>query len=289
MGKRDRTKPTVRRLDTRPKVIDALGIPTGPPDDAEEPEGLDPEQRMLWMFSRIAHTDSPHAGVPRSGVRRAYRLEDPSRPELLAEFAGILILHRKGRQLMERQPNEFEPLRWSERGDLRWFYFGEIVREDVGALAIGSLALHPWPNAPGAGFRGITQELLRAISPSAIVQAVASMPVIRRATELDDAGNLERIAVRVEPLVVGTPRRGRRPKSSDDQLRAYSQRYAELLEAGIGWGIHNHLGAAFGITPTQSAEWARRARQRGFLTKPGKGKAGGIAGPTNPSTTPKEK
>jgi hypothetical protein len=214
----------------------------------------------LEWFERISTTDSQAAPVPPSGVLPVYQLKDPERPELLAEFAGFLMLRREGKRLV-----------WSERGSLRWFYFGTLVRADDGSLVVGDLAVHPWSTADGAGFRGLTREVLAAISPTMIVEAVARTPVIsgRRGRE-----------IALTPLAPGASRRGRPPSLPHQVLGEYALRYLELLDRGKGRGIHTRLAEEFGLrSAAQSRELARRARAQGFLIGTGKGRAGGRPGP----------
>jgi hypothetical protein len=169
-----------------------------------------------------------------------------------------------------RRPSERIP--WSQRGDLRWFYYGELARADDGSLAVASLAVHPWPNAYGAGFRGVTRELLRAISPTAIVEAAAELRIVHRVSEDQ---------YRIEPVAEGVPRRGRRPSVDDNRMRAYALQYLARLEEGVGRGIHAKLASDFALPggAAESREWARRARKRKFLTATDQGRAGANPGP----------
>jgi hypothetical protein len=284
----DTPNPKVRRLDTADKARSALRIPTGPPDDPVEPEGLDPSARLEWQVMQMSGADTPLGGIPHSGIRVAYPIRDPDEPGLLAEFAGNLILHRKGKQLVERKPGN--PLPWKQRGERRWFYFGTIVREDLGAPAIGSLAVYPWPNASGAGFRGITREVLRAISPTGILRAATEFQVARRAPELDDPiGHPGQAAMRFERVIEGTPRRGRPPSVTDQQLNAYTHHYLSHVKQEAGW-IHQRLAEELGLLggAAESREWRRRARDRGFITESEPGRAGGKAGPRLEPIEPKE-
>jgi hypothetical protein len=259
-----------RRLDTDAKVRVQLHL-------AEEDEslGITGEQVAPDMFEITWSADGRrHIGIPGSRVVRAYPIEDTNHPHLLAEFAGYLIVRRIGKRLIERKD---EQLPWDERGGLRWYYYGEIVRDDDGSLAIGALTIRPWPDGLGARFRGITRELLRVISPTAIIQQVAQLHVVRPAPELADPGHT---AIRWEPVIEGTARRGRRPSVPEHELKRYARRYLALVNEGIGRGIHHRLADEFHITQAQSVEWTRRAKRHGFLNKGGtQGQAGATAGP----------
>ena len=250
-------------------------------DEPSAPPAID----MSVALDQISGHDSPLSGIPRSDEVVAYPISDPAHPWLLAEFAANLILHRNGKKLVERQLDDQPHGRpnWSDRGDLRFYYFGEIVHDDGGSLTIGALTIRPWPNASSAAFRGITMELLRAISPSAIVERVAKKPILRRAPEHDQPDQ-NGIAWAIEPILSGAPHRGRYPTISDERLKAYALRYLALSNEGIGRGIHKRLAAEFGITAETSREWTRKAKTRAFLSKDPKdagraGRAGALPGP----------
>lgn len=241
-----RAKPhTVRRLDTPEKVVSALGLPD--PDEEWHPPagGLTAEEFRELAGKRHVIFDW------NAGIMSAFPIEDPERPDVLAEFAGVLALGRQGRQLVP-----------SAQGPLRFFYFGTIARGPNGALELAGIALHPWPRDPGPGFRGVTREVLRMISPTEIVEAVAEWEVLRRISD-------RRWELRA---VVDGP--------SDDPLRLYAMRYLALQET-VGRGIHRRLAEEFGISPDGSREWTRRAKARGYLVTrdPGQGRAGALPGP----------
>jgi hypothetical protein len=256
--KRGPRRRTVRKLDTAAKVVDALRLPTGPADDWTPPPGY--VATAEDVREHVVGKDSPLSGWSESGVHSAFPIDDPRHPSQLAEFAGVLILRREGKQL-----------KWAERGSFRFYYFGTVIRADDGSLAVGDLAIHAWPNADRVGFRGLTREVLRAISPSAIVADVASFHDVRRTSKR---------TLEFRPLVDGAPRRGRRPSLSEETLRQYALRYLELLDQGVGRGIHARLAEEFELqNAARSRELARRARREGFLITTHKGRAGALPGP----------
>jgi hypothetical protein len=221
---------------------------------------------------------------------RAYPLPGlPGRPSIVAEFAGVLLLERFKSRLIT--PHERPQIPYSQRANLQWIYWGELVASPNGPLALGQLSIGPWPGAedelePGSEpFTGITSGLLRAIRPDKIIS-----DVLQRLETSEEWQNYlaetHHVAIPQDQqrLLRETLVRMRQPpklegrKYPDAHYRDVALIYLELLAQGHQRRIAVKLAEQLGITKQAARDWIHRARELGYLTPSQQGRPGGRAG-----------
>jgi len=214
----------------------------------------------------------------------------PGRPEVIAEFAAGLLLFRNGRRLALATPGQRPP--FSDRPNLRWICWGDLIVAPRGNLALSPLAIGPWPGAtqplePGSrGFDGITTDVLRAIRPDILIRATVD--------HLKDAAEWQQylaerhhyaipeehrrlLADALQRAGSPPPRDGR--SYPDEHYRDIARLYLDLLDQGHRRHITAELAQQLDIPTSTARNWIHRARTLGYLTPSRQGQPGAHAGP----------
>jgi hypothetical protein len=218
----------------------------------------------------------------------------PGRPDVIAEFAGILVLERIRGQLRAATPTSRLPR--TERANLQWIYWGDLITPPGGQLSIGHFAIAPWPGAEirleagATPFHGLSGDVLRALNPGQIVPKV-----IERLTTLEQwqrflAERYGRPAPKEQQALLRQAlqraRQARRVgrKYPDSHYRDIALIYLDLLDQGYRRGILIQLAEQLGIRRETARDWVHRARELGYLTTSQHGRAGAQPGPQLYST-----
>ena len=147
--------PPTGRITTLEEARRALSIPTS----------AAPEVLHVW-------------GVPNDHLV-AFRVSDQADPDLVAEFAALLVVHRDNGRLRGKPPGV--RLRLAEKGNSLWVAYGPIVKAIDKALVIGGLNLGPAFDLQAGkqgndAALGITAELLRLTQPQQAAQPKRRLP-----------------------------------------------------------------------------------------------------------------
>jgi hypothetical protein len=212
----------------------------------------------------------------------------PSRPHAVAEFAAELLLNRDGKRLRLAKPGE-RP-RFSERANLRWIAWGDLIATPGGHLALGPLSIAPYPGAttnlePGSPpYRGVTSEVLRAVPIERLIREIVAylQTVADWQQHLADTYGWAPPADQQQLLadaVKRTRSSTRRRKYPDDHYRDVALLYLQLLGQGQTSTPIAHLAKKLGVTTPTARNWVHRARQLGYLTQGSRGKPGAQPGP----------
>jgi hypothetical protein len=214
----------------------------------------------------------------------------PDRPHVVAEFAGELVLERRNGRLVPARPGTRLPFR--DRANLQWIYWGELLAATGGHLAVGPLAVGPWPGAVGhleptaTPFAGTTSDVLRTLKPAQIIRdAVTAIRMLdeRHSFLADRYGWPEPPEQR--HLLDQTTERLRRPhrrrgrKYPDSHYRTVALLYLDLLDQGGHRTILIRLAAQLDIPRATARDWVHRARELEYLTRSRQGRPGAQPGP----------
>jgi hypothetical protein len=205
----------------------------------------------------------------------AFLVIDRSEPDVVADFVQEKVTIRSGRNLVE-----FSDQR---KGRLtRWVLWGPLVESPDHVLVVGSLSIAPaLPETDrDVKARGVTTELLRLVSPAAIVSE--ALRLLRRGEHLSRSGE----QLRGQAIPVELQRAYKRLRklstvasgTSEDELRSIAERYCVLCARGLTRPLPQ-LAAEFGLTRDQARDRVRRARELHYLEPGRRGLAVGIPGP----------
>jgi hypothetical protein len=280
-----KTTPSKRRIDSYEQACRLLQAQPLEPSEGPLPEGGQFDQMTPAQFKQLAaHSLPPPIRVV------AFQLDpERSRPYAVAEFAAELLLERESKRLRLAEPGNRPP--FSERANLRWIVWGDLIAGPGGHLALGPLSIGPHPGAetalePGTPpYRGVTSEVLRAIPIERLIREIVSQ--LRRVADWQrhlagtygwqPSAEQQQFAdaiKRAEPDVSD-----RRRKYPDDHYRSVALLYLQLLAQGHGSKPIADLANKLGVTRTTARNWIHRARQLGYLTQGTRGKPGANAGP----------
>jgi hypothetical protein len=220
-------------------------------------------------------------GVPNDHLV-AVRVSDQADPDLVAEFAALLVVHRDNGRLRSKPTGV--PLRLAEKGNSLWVAYGPIVKAVDQALVLGALSLGPAFDQQAGDLGndaalGVTAALLRLISPNKLLsQSVDYLERYRRISTItahQAAAEHADSAPAADEQHVG---RGRRAVVSDELLAAMAMSYISLCRSGRRQPLPL-LAAQFGIDRRQARDRIHQARQTGWLTSGRARRAGGEPGP----------
>ena len=207
----------------------------------------------------------------------------PSRPEVIAEFAAELLLARTGRRLRLAEPGQRPS--FSDRANLRWLCWGDLIVAAHGNLAIAQLGIGPWPGAiqqlePGShDFNGITTDVLRTIHPETLIRAA-----VERLETIDNQQHYLAGRQQHDRSFADAMQRARSPRRDgrsypNEHYRDIALLYLNLLSEGHRRRVTTHLAQQLGVPPATARNWIHRARQLGYLTPSRQGQPGAHAGP----------
>ena len=257
-----------------------------------EPDPGPPRQKVVqfgegdWleeMRRAAAH------GLPHPFLLKAFPLPGlPGRPEVIAEFAAELLLARTGRRLTLAAPGQRPP--FSERANLRWIIWGDLIVASPGTLAIAPLSIGPWPGAaqqlePGSrGFNGVTTDVLRAIQPETLIRAtIEQLENIADWHQYLAERHNQRIPEEHRCVLTNALDRARRARDGrsypDDHYRDIALLYLQLLDQGHRRRITTELAQQLNIPTSTARNWIHRARQLDYLTPAQQGQPGAHPGP----------
>jgi hypothetical protein len=249
--------------------------------------GLSGRVRSLAEARAALRLPETPAGVKAAGVPAAtvcaFPVADPDQPELVAEFAALVVLARQGGRLVERRAGQ--RLRYAQKSTALWVVYGALVQATDGALVISALAIGPafagqLTDRGDDVAVGVTAELLRLLSPTTLLGAAVEY-LHRSRYWLQVA---ERLGA---PVMPERQRRAfrrlerarlRRSALSEQQIAEIAKRYLALYRSGMRRPLPQ-LANEFGISREQARDRVRRAREFGYLTAGTPGRAGAEPGP----------
>ena len=220
-------------------------------------------------------------GVPNDQLV-AFPVSDDADPDLVAEFAALLVVHRDHGRLGSKPAGV--RLRLAEKGNSLWIAYGPIVKATDEALVLGGLNLGPaFDQQAGKqgndAALGVTAALLRLISPNTLLsKSVDYLERYRRVSTItahQAAAEQPGSAPATDEQRVG---RGRRAVISDELLAAMAMSYIILCRNGCRQPLPL-LAERFGIDRSQARDRIHQARQQGWLTTGAERRAGGEPGP----------
>jgi hypothetical protein len=234
------------------------------------PNSAEPEVLQLW-------------GAPHDSWVVVYPVAEPTAPNLVAEFALLRVIGRKGSELVARDKRT--RLRIKEKSNALWIVYGAIATATDRALVLESIAIGPafegQLSCKGDDIaHGITSQFLRLLSPQQILAACAEQLLVqgywlneaarRGAEPMSDTQRRH-----LDRIDEGRPRHAR---ISEDHLASLAIRYLTLYQRG-NKQPRRQLAGEFGLTTTQVRDHLNHARKRGYLTPGTRGRAGAEAGP----------
>lgn len=252
------------------------GPPTGRVRSLQEarralqiPTSADPEVLRFW-------------GAPQDFWLVVYPVAEEYSPGLVAEFALLRVVSRKGSELVARDKRT--RLRVNELANALWIVYGSIATATDRSLVIESIAIGPafagQLSRTGDIPLGVTSQLLRLLSPQQILAACTER-LLTHGYWLDEAAKRggrpmsAKQRAHLEHIADGRPRHAR---ISEDHLASLASRYLTLLHRGNRRPRHQ-LAREFGLTTTQIRDHLHQARQRDYLTPGTRGRAGASPGP----------
>jgi len=253
------------------------GAPTGRVRSLEE-------ARLTLRIPKSTETEILQAwGAPQDFWLVVYPVAEPNAPDLVAEFALLRVVKRKGSELVARDKRT--RLRINEIGNALWIVYGSIAIATDRSLVLESIAIGPafegQLSREGDDIaHGVTSQLLRLLSPQEILAACAEQ-LVAQGYWLDEAARhgeepmSDKQRAHLERIGEGRPRHAR---ISEDHLAALAIRYLTLFRRG-NKRPRDQLAGEFGITTTQVRDHLHQARQRGYLTPGTRGRAGASPGP----------
>lgn len=265
-----------------PLAAASRGAPTGRVRSLSEarrelriPESAEREVLQLW-------------GTPKDFQLVVYPISEPEQPDLVAEFALLRVVQRKGSELVAGDKRT--RLRLREKSNALWVVYGSIAVATDAALVIESIAIGPafegqLSRSGDEIAHGVTGQLLRLLSPPQILAACAEQ-LRRQEYWLDETARRRGVTSPVstkqrellERVDQGRPRHAR---VSDDQLAELAARYLTLYQRG-NKRPRAQLAQEFGLTTTQVRDRLHQARKRHYLTPGTQGRAGANPGPRLP-------
>jgi hypothetical protein len=253
------------------------GAPTGRVRSLEEarrtlriPNSAETEVLQLW-------------GTPKDFQLVIYPVAEADSPDLVAEFALLRVVKRKGSELVAGDKRT--GLRIGEKSNALWIVYGSIAIATDRSLVIESIAIGPafegQLSRKGDDIaHGVTSQFLRLLSPQQILAACAEQ-LLAQGYWLDEAARrgAEPMSANqrahLDRIDNGRPRHAR---ISDDHLADLAIRYLTLYHRG-NQRPRDQLAREFGISTTQVRDHLHQARQRGYLTPGTRGRAGASPGP----------
>jgi hypothetical protein len=212
----------------------------------------------------------------------------PLRPHAVAEFAAELLLQKQGQRLTLAQPGRRTP--FSERANLRWIVWGDLIASPGGHLALGPLSVGPYPGAdtdlePGTPpYRGVTSAVLRAIPVEHLISEVVSHLHTneRWHQHLADTHGWQpphQQHLFRDEIKDTSSTQSNRATYPENHYRDVALAYLDLLAQGQARKIIVELAHKLGVSRNTARNWVYRARQLGYLAKGTQGRAGAAAGP----------
>lgn len=260
-----------------PLAATSRGEPTGRVRSLEEarralriPNSTEPEILQLW-------------GAPQDFWLVVYPVAEKNSPDLVAEFALLRVVKRKGNELVARAKRD--RLKITELGNALWITYGSIATATDRSLVLESIAIGPafedqLSRKGDEITRGITSQLLRLLSPQQILAACAER-LLAQGYWLDEAARRgdrpmsAKQRAHLDRIADGRPRHAR---ISEDHLARLAIRYLTLYHRG-NQRPRDQLAREFGISTTQVRDHLHQARKRGYLTPGTRGRAGASPGP----------
>jgi hypothetical protein len=251
------------------------GAPTGRVRSLEEarralqiPKSAAPEVLQLW-------------GAPRDFWLVVYLVAEESSPDLVAEFACLRVVKRKGSKLVARDKRT--RLRINEMSNALWVVYGSIATATDRSLVLESIAIGPafegqLSRTGGEIARGVTSQFLRLLSPPQILAACAEQLTSRGywlAAKQGGRPMSTKQRTQLERIADGRPRHAR---ISEDHLADLAIRYLTHCHFG-NRRPRDQLAREFGLSTTQVRDHLHQARLRGYLTPGTRGRAGASPGP----------
>jgi hypothetical protein len=253
---------------------------------AEKPTGRIRSLREARAALHVPLSDAPEVlnawGKPPDFQLAAFPVSEPEQPELVAEFAALRVLRRRGRDLTPARRST----RSSRQADPNslWIVYGSIVTNTTGIHVIESLTIGPaFPTHPShaADSLGVTAPLLRLLSPARLLSetmerlrhdhaelirlennsaAPAMPPAQREAFARLEAGAVAQTTV------------------SDERTKAIAECYLTHVQLGNTHPLLQ-LAAEFRITRDQARDRVHKARKDGYLAPGTPGRASATTGP----------